>query len=71
MGQLLGKVLTGLSGPIKKKKCRSKEEEQKEFFWGEGCHVLEGEHSNKVRSQEELGPMTTTTGGWPEMFDRA
>ena len=34
-------------------------------------HALErGEPGNHVRSQEELGPVATTTGGWPGMFDR-
>ena len=48
------KVWAGFLGP--KRKSRFKEGEG--FF----CHALEEECSNHVRSQEELGPVATTTG---------
>lgn len=41
--------------------------EREEVF----CHTLEEEeHNNHVRSQVALGPVATTTGGWPRVFDR-
>ena len=35
------------------------------------CHALEEEeHSNHVRSLEELRPVASATGRWPRMFGR-
>jgi hypothetical protein len=56
------KVQAGLSVPKRRRRCK---EGEKSFY-----HALKGEeHSNHVRSQEELEPVATITGRWPGIFD--